>query len=56
MRDVALLYGVVGMKKDARHLVLAIVAVCAVLALAFVLAAPGTAGEESAATVRTITD
>jgi iron complex transport system substrate-binding protein len=56
MRDVALLYGVVGMKKDARHLVLAIVAVCAVLALAFILAAPGTAGEDSAVTVRNITD
>ncbi|MCK9278767.1 MAG: ABC transporter substrate-binding protein [Methanoculleus sp.] len=44
------------MKKDARHLVLAIVAVCAVLALAFILAAPGTAGGDPAATVRTITD
>ena len=44
------------MKKSTRHLVFAIVAVCAALALAFVLAAPGTAGEESAATVRAITD
>ncbi|MDD4568249.1 MAG: ABC transporter substrate-binding protein, partial [Methanoculleus chikugoensis] len=44
------------MKKDARHLVPAIVAVCAVIALAFILAAPGTAGEDSAVTVRNITD
>ncbi|SAI88607.1 hypothetical protein MBBA_1755 [Methanoculleus bourgensis] len=44
------------MKRDARHLAIAIVAVCAVLVLAFILAAPGTAGEEPAATVRTITD
>lgn len=41
------------MKKDARHLAIATVAV---LVLAFILAASGTADEEPAATVRTITD
>ena len=44
------------MNKTARYLVFAIVAICAILALAFIFAAPGTADEESAATVRTITD
>ena len=44
------------MKKDIRQLSVIVVILCAVVVLAFVLAAPGTAGTNSSEGVRTITD